>query len=58
MSEETVGEIVRDIQTAVQRMGVSNPHRRVLMRAGTALISLAKRLAEKESPDLAYVEHS
>jgi hypothetical protein len=45
---KTVGEIVRDIQGAVQRMGVNNPHRRVLIDAGSALISMAKRLAPVE----------
>lgn len=45
---ETVGDIVKDIQTAVQRMGVKNPHRAVLMRAGSALISLAQRVPPPE----------
>jgi hypothetical protein len=43
--EQTVGELVQEIRTAVNRMGVNNPHRYLLMRVGNALISVAKRNA-------------
>ena len=46
---ETVGEIIEDIKAAVQRMGKGNPHRALLIRAGTALISMARRLSKDEA---------
>ena len=52
----TVGEIVTDIQAAVQRMGVNNPHRALLMRCGNALISLAQRVPPLEPTEIVQIE--
>jgi hypothetical protein len=44
VKQETVGDLVRDINAALQRMGAKNSHRHLLIRLGNAVVTLAHRL--------------